>query len=443
MRRFLRISIGIVVFFLLVAVATITSVDWTPLRETTYYQETRRHLDSLSLRGSDHGVLLGGWSRENITPDAPVPLLAYRPRGDYEFVQDSSFVKTIILGNTDFKVAFINYELLIVHPELARAVSTAIRQHQLPVDHLYFTATHTHSGMGGTIPGPLSHFALGGWDQSLVNLIAGSTVKALQQAISQLDTVNVSFKKSHAGQFVSNRLIADDPVDPYLRQLIIRQENGNTASLLTYSAHATCLSSRFMGLSGDYPHYLSKKLESNHDLVLFAAGAVGSHRPKLQGNDITSVKKYANQLDSVVMHSPAAPLPLQGHAVFAGKLPVKLREPHFRISDNWRLRPWLFDWAIGNYPAHFDLVRIGNMVFISSSGEVSGVFYENWEKQAEEMGLNLMVTTFNGGYIGYITPDKYYHKALYEVRDMNFYGPYNGAYFNELVSGLIDLGSKL
>lgn len=430
-------------FLLLVILATITTVDWTPYKEKGYYKETMASLDNLSVKGSDQGFLLGGWAQANMTPENPVPLVAYRPRGNYEFVQDSSFVKVLILGNPDFKVAFLNYELLIVHPKLAETLRKEIDERAIPIDHVYFTATHTHSGMGGTIPGPVGSLALGGWNQGLVDLISASTIQVLQEAIVQMDTVQLGYSKSNAGKHVTNRLVATDPVDPFVRQLTIRNRTGASASLVTFSAHATCLSSRFMGLSGDYPFYFSQKLEEQHDLVLFAAGAVGSHRPHIQGNDVRSVKTYAAELDSIVDHDPDKISDLNGNGVFAAKLPLQLRKPHFRISNDWRIRPWLFDWAIGDYPAHFDLVKIGNTLFISSSGEVSGVFYKAWEKQAADLGMNLFITTFNGAYIGYITPDKYYQEDYYEVRDMNFYGPYNGAYFKEVIGELIDLGAGL
>ncbi|WP_162416357.1 neutral/alkaline non-lysosomal ceramidase N-terminal domain-containing protein [Cyclobacterium roseum] len=430
-------------FFLLLILATITTVDWTPYQEKGYYKETMATLDSLHVAGSDQGFLLGGWAKANMTPATPVPLVAYRPRGNYEFVQDSSFVKAVILGNSDIKIAFLNYELLIVHPRLAETLRKEIKERALPIDHVYFTATHTHSGMGGTIPGPVGSLALGGWNQDLVDLISASTVQALQEAFVQMDTVQLDYSKSNAENFVTNRLVATDPVDPYIRQLTLRNPAGESASLVSYSAHATCLSSRFMGLSGDYPFYFSQKLEERHDLVLFAAGAVGSHRPHIQGNDVKSVKAYAAELDSMVDQNREEISEPDGKGVFAAKLPLQLREPHFRISNDWRIRPWLFDWAIGDYPAHFDLVKIGNTLFISSSGEVSGVFYEAWEKQAADLGMNLFITTFNGGYIGYITPDKYYQENYYEVRDMNFYGPYNGAYFKEVIGELIDLGAGL
>jgi hypothetical protein len=141
------------------------------------------------------------------------------------------------------------------------------------------------------------------------------------------------------------------------------------------------------------------------------------------------------------VQNKAAEKPTIGSQVLAARLPLKLRTPHLRISDNLRVRPWLFDWAFGDNPAYFDVLRIGNALFISSSGEVSGVFYKAWEEQAEALGLSLFITTFNGGYIGYITPDKYYSGDYYEVRDMNFYGPYNGDYFKEVVANLIAIGA--
>lgn len=442
--RWLAYLLYLAGFLLLVVLATLTTVDWTPYREKSYYKKTMAALDSLFVQGADQGFLLGGWASANMTPEEPVPLVAYRPRGNYEFVQDSSFVKAMVVGNGDFTLAFLNYELLLVHPKLATALKKEIEAQEIPVDRVYFTATHTHSGMGGTIPGPVGSLALGGWNQPLVDRIAAGTVQALRGAITRMDTVRLSYKKSNAGNFVSNRLVAGDPVDPFIRQFSLENTAGKRASLVTFSAHATCLSSRFMGLSGDYPFYFSKGLEAKQELVLFAAGAVGSHRPTIPGNDIENVRKYAAELGTIVTETPEGSSGEQTETtLIAAKLPLYLREPHYRISNDWRIRPWLFDWAIGDYPAHFDLVKIGNTLFISSSGEVSGVFYESWEKKAAALGMNLMITTFNGGYIGYITPDEYYKESYYEVRDMNFYGPYNGAYFNEVIGKLIDLGAGL
>ena len=64
---------------------------------------------------------------------------------------------------------------------------------------------------------------------------------------------------------------------------------------------------------------------------------------------------------------------------------------------------------------------------------------EKWEDHAKTLGLNLIITTFNGGYMGYITPDEYYDKHFHEVREMNWYGPGNGKYFDELITKIRNL----
>src|SRR5690606_41940385 len=100
--------------------------------------------------------------------------------------------------------------------------------------------------------------------------------------------------------------------------------------------------------------------------------------------------------------------------------------------------PLVFNSSFVVTTAHLDVVQLRNNLMIASSGEICGVFYEDWEKQAAEKGLNLIITSFNGCYIGYITPDRYYNHRYHEVRDMNWFGPYNGAYFDEIITKIIE-----
>src|SRR5690606_24637634 len=290
-------------------------------------------------------------------------------------------------------IAYLSYELLIIHPDLALKVGQIIKE-KLPIDMVYFTATHTHSGMGGYMPGLMGKIAFGGYDEEVVSLLEEKTLGSVQQAIANLDTVQVHYKKTLAGEFVMNRFIAEDPVDPYFRQLLFTKPNGEKGTFVTYTAHATCLSSKFMGLSGDYPNYLTDYLEEdNVDFALFAAGTVGSHRAVAPGNTIEAVQQYAYSLDSVLTTSQTMVTPIERPLLYSATLPLYLRDAHYRISDNIRLRPWLFDVAFGDTNAHFDIVRLGNILMISSSGEKIGVFYEKWEKAAEAKGLHLIITT--------------------------------------------------
>ncbi|SIO22671.1 neutral/alkaline non-lysosomal ceramidase N-terminal domain-containing protein [Algoriphagus halophilus] len=434
-----KILFGIFLFVFLVAIFTLTRVDRSPIEEQDFYKETFSDLEQLQLQGSETSVWLAGWGKSNMTPDDPVELVGYAPRGNYEFVQDSSFVKALALGNGETTVAWLSYELLIVHPHLAKEIQTAIRKQNLPIDQVIFTATHTHAGMGGYMPGPLGELAFGGYQEETVELIVNKTLKALNQALTTQDSTTIQYKKIDASEFVANRFVKEDPIEPSIRQLIFTKKSGEKATFFTYSAHATILSSKFMGLSGDYPYYLMKDLEKRgFDFAMFAAGTVGSHRPLASGNSPEKVQEYAHQLDSVMQIKMTYYATLHTHRIETGTLPIALREPHLRVSDNLRIRPWLFDYLLGETNVHFDITLIGNTLMIASSGEISGVFFAEWEKQAKEYGLNLMITTFNGGYMGYITPDKYYDRKFHEVREMNWYGPGNGKYYDDLIRNIIN-----
>jgi hypothetical protein len=435
----LKVISWIVLVLVFIAISTLTTVDRSPIYEQDFYKQTFERLDDLDLKSSQGDTWLAGWAKANMTPDQPVDLVGYKPRGPYEFVLDSSYVKAITLSNGKSRIAWLNYELLIIHPFLAKEIKNAMAEAKLPIDQVIFTATHTHEGMGGYMPGPIGEMAFGGFNQGIVDLMVQRSISALNTAISSQDTVSINYRKADAGAFVANRFIPEDPTDPFVRQLIFtKKKSGKKATFLTFSAHATSMNSNFMGLSGDYPFYLTQEMESKgYELALFAAGAVGSHRPVTKGNSPESVKDYAHELDSTINLGMTSYSTVNNPQITSALLPISLRSPTLRIADNIRIRPWVFNYLMGDTNAHLDITQIGNTLMIASSGEVSGVFYERWEKIAQNEGLNLIVTTFNGGYIGYITPDKYYDRHFHEVREMNWYGPGNGQYFDQLFEAII------
>ena len=443
MLRTLRVFAWVLGILLLLGIATLTTVDQSPVQDRSSYQSTFADLDSSAWSSSTSNYWLAGWATINVTPDQPAELVGYSPRGPYTFVQDSSHVKALSLSNGTTSIAWLNYELLIVHPQLAEKIRVGVSQAGISLDQLIFTATHTHSGMGGYMPGLAGSLAFGGYDERVVEQLVAGSVRALQTALANQDTVSISYKKTSVPDLVSNRFIKDGPSDPFVRQMLLKRKDGKLASLLTYSAHATALSSKFMGLSGDYPAYLTESLEEdNVDFALFAAGTVGSHRPMPEGNTPELVEAYALAISERIS-ADTSKVALQGESLLrTSKVDIQLGEPQLRVTTNLRLRPWLFRSLLGEVPAYLDITQVGNILFISSSGELSGVFYETWDALAQEKGLHLVVTVFNGSYIGYITPDELYDAKYHEVREMNWFGPGNGDYFDRLIQEVIRKAEK-
>src|SRR5690606_29704006 len=151
-KKFLKILAWITGLLVLLALLIFTTVDWSDLKQQEYYHQTLNALEDLQWKGGTKGHLSAGWATINATPKYPQELVGYKPRGEYEFVQDSSSIKSLVLSHGSHAIAFLNYELLIIHPDLAQRLETKILS-ELPVDMIYFTATHTHSGMGGYMPG--------------------------------------------------------------------------------------------------------------------------------------------------------------------------------------------------------------------------------------------------------------------------------------------------
>jgi hypothetical protein len=438
MLRTLRVFAWVLGILLLLGIATLTTVDRSPVQDRSSYQSTFADLDSSTWNSSTSSFWLAGWATINVTPDQPAELVGYSPRGPYTFVQDSSHVKALSLSNGKSSIAWLNYELLIVHPQLAEKIRAGVRQAGISLDQLIFTATHTHSGMGGYMPGLVGSLAFGGYDERVVEQLVAGSVRALQTALANQDTVSISYKKTSVPNLVSNRFIKDGPIDPFVRQMQLKRKDGKNATFLTYSAHATAMSSKFMGLSGDYPAYLTESLEEDKvDFALFAAGTVGSHRPMAEGNTPELVRAYAQAI-SERLSADTSKVALSGESLLrTSKVDIQLGEPQLRVTTDLRLRPWLFRSLLGEVPAYLDITQVGNILFISSSGELSGVFYEAWDALAQEKGLHLVVTVFNGSYIGYITPDELYDAQFHEVREMNWFGPGNGKYFDRLIQEVI------
>ncbi|HYC85987.1 MAG TPA: hypothetical protein VEB86_12235, partial [Chryseosolibacter sp.] len=59
------------------------------------------------------------------------------------------------------------------------------------------------------------------------------------------------------------------------------------------------------------------------------------------------------------------------------------------------------------------------------------------DSAASTFGATVMVTSFNGGYIGYVTPGKYYDLDHHETRLMNWYPPGTGEYVSTCLQKLI------
>ncbi len=418
-------------------------IKYQPYHQTRYYRKTLSHIDSLSHLAqrpdSRQDTLQAGWSRRNITPNTPLRLMGYGLKGNYTQVHDSLYVSVVVLSDGHQKAALVSYDLMIVSPAVAQAVRLMLDSASLGIDHTYFTAIHTHNGYGEWAQGLAGQVVAGKYNPALVRHIAVQTRQAVQEAAAALSPAALGYAQYPLPALVVNRLVQDGATDDWLRVVKLQKKTGETGLICTFAAHATYFPSRSKDLSADYPGALVRQVEADTaiDFALFAAGAVGSHSPvKSSSFSYKKLERYAAQI-AAPLHKQVNNIPTKyQHKLRFLSLPVSLPKPQLKISEQWRLRPGVFNMLFGKMEVEITLMQAGNIVFLGYPADFSGLLYDDL---VFPPGLHGIVSSFNGGYIGYIVPDIYYHKKHRETQELNWFGPTTGSYFVDISNRLLQL----
>ncbi len=276
----------------------------------------------------------------------------------------------------------------------------------------------------------------------MVERITDAIVRAIQTARQNRQPVEFGYTQVRDTVNIMNRLrgLTNTTVDPWVRLISFRTAEGRTALLSTYAAHATVLDSRNYALSRDYAGALVDSLEDGEaDFAMYLAGAVGSMGPEEVGDtDFEQVGNQADGVEEAIQSQLAEVPPSQSSLLRSFVVEIPMRKPSPRLNQTFALRPWVFRWVFGDYPSFVKALRIGNIVMVGLPCDFSGELMADLSKYAASKGLYLMVTSFNGAYAGYITDDRHFDKDQYETITMSWFGPYNGAYFQEVVRDVLD-----
>ncbi|WP_250419029.1 MULTISPECIES: neutral/alkaline non-lysosomal ceramidase N-terminal domain-containing protein [Pontibacter] len=439
--RILRKALYFLLPLLLLLACAIRRNDATPFAETVYYKETVNSLQQHRPIISEADTLQVGWAKISITPPPPFPLAGYGKRlgKAYTEVHDSAYVRTFAFNNGKQEAYLVALDLLITPMTLTKALEAASIKAGLKPEQLYLSATHTHTSFGGWGENLMGWVMAGKYSQEQVNSTADQIIQSIKLAKANAQTAKVGYGKAIAGHLVGNRLNGEEAVrDTTVRFIKFEQADGDVAVLATFSAHATVLPSKQQILSRDYPGALVTALEKQVDFAAFSAGAVASHRPVYQhGDTFISVDSMGNQLARVIL--PELPKVSMDYSYKLGynRLPLLLPDPEWRIGDNYHLAPWLFYNLFGKYPSFVTSLQIGDIILAGAPADYSGEFLPQLEQQASQQNQKLIVTGFNGGYMGYLLPSRHYNLDAYEARGMNFYGRWGGDYLTAIFKKVI------
>ncbi len=441
--------IGLLLF---VAVICFKPLDKTAYRQTEFYKKELAAIDSIvemKNPNSDSAVLVG-WACVNLLPpfSTPIAIDAHRGGKYFEGVHDSIYVRAFVFKQGNQKIAFISADLLIIPPTVSKLFDTILKQKGFDASNIFFTATHTHTSIGAWYSSYVGEIFAGKYDERVPKFIAAQISKAIIAAEKNCAAAKIGYADFPTSKMVFNRLVTQmahlpdslGTVDSMLRIVKIEKENGERASIITFAAHNTVFHENLMKLSADWCGLLMKNLNESGKINFssFSAGAVGSHGPfEFSKGQETEAKYMADGISKIVLQnfdSIKTDFVYHMHMVH---LPLYLREPNLRVTENIVVRPWLFKKLFGDENSFINTFQIGNVFFAGMPCDYSGELVAEMDSAANRKNLNLVVTSFNGGYIGYITHSKRYLLNTYETKTMGWFGDRNGDYMNEVVMKIL------
>lgn len=452
-RILLRLSLGLAVVIVTLLLLSLDGVDYRPYLREPYYVETAARLRAnVATNTIARGELAAGFGRARLTPtvhapqDDPaqgqfrsLPLAGYGNRHGQpaKGVHDDLYVKAVALRVGDRLGVMVGADALIIPPEVTEAAMQRLGQElKLSREQIYLSATHTHASLGGWGEGMVAEAFAGGFQAGVRTWFADRIVAAVRDAIADLKPAAFGHDRFAAPAFVRNRLVGElGKVDPEFSYALLKQNDGKLAVLGSYAAHATVLSSDLMEFSADYPGYWQRAVEqATGGMAVFLAGGIGSHSPVPGEQGFAGAERMGQSLARALLEQlPKTPLT---NAIAFGILGLDISMPplNARVSDGLRLRPWLAQRLLPVKKQSFiQVFRLNDSVWISTPCDFSGELAMGIKDFLRVRGSRAVITSFNGDYVGYVIPLRYYHLGGYEPRVMSFFGPNVPDYFDEVI----------
>jgi hypothetical protein len=439
----------------LLVLLCLDQVDYQPYFRAPYYTNTLARFHSQAATNSlNFGELAAGFGCVRFTPtlnaerDDPaqgqfraVPMAGYGSRKGKSAtgVHDDLYVKAVAFRVAERLGVMLGADALIIPREVTDLALEKLRELGLRREQVYLSATHTHSSLGGWGEGMVAEQFAGDFQIGTRTWFADCIVAAVHEAVADLKPASFGCASFEAPGFVRNRLVGRlGQIDPEFSFAVVKQKQGKTGVLGSYSAHATVLGGEVMQFSADYPGCWEKAVEeATGGLAVFLAGGVGSHGPVAGASGFAGTERMGKSLALQMLEClPKTPLTNQVAFDFIG-LEVSMPPPTTRVTDSFRLRPWVAARLLPlGRPSFIQVFRLQKTLWISTPCDFSGEMALGIKDWLRLRGFRGVVTSFNGDYIGYVIPSRYYHLDGYEPRLMSFFGPNVPDYFDELIRTL-------
>lgn len=395
--------------------------------------------------------LRAGIGKTVINPRNGVEMIGYFNRpGVSQGIHDDICARALVLDDGGVQVALCSVELLWLRASDVDAIRQSVTSRcALAAEQIFVFATHTHGGPAINQPQ--------NWDFSLHERIADAIIAAYNARQPARLGAGFGFLNGYS----LNRRWLNRPVDPSVGVIRVDRADGSPLAVLgNFACHAVVMGYDNLVITGDWPGYSSRLLETQLGggaLALFAQGGAGNVNPLTEtvrqhlaaGHPVTGIgfvsdyygwsadapdawnvedrgggrflecETIARAYNAEVMRvwrsitpEASAPLWLEQVTVEASRAPDEPRATGVSEAMTSITAPAGMD----SIPLDIRLVGIGAAVLMGEPGEVFSETSIALRVRAQHLGYGfpMLVSYANGSY-AYLPPEEAFPEGGYEV----------------------------
>ena len=382
-------------------------------------------------------VLLGGFSKIDITPTQPVTLAGYANRTELSTgVHDSLSARVLAFQSGDEKLVLVSTDVIGFYSGTAALFrETLLKEFDLQPSQLFLSAIHTHAAPSITLNSERGHANNIEYTKNLQQKL----VIAIEQAMSDMQPIKLGTGTGSSPVGVNRREVMYDEVgnprtwlgrnpngvqDKQVSVVKITAANDTLKTVLwEYAAHSTSLGWENFRISGDLHGLAEQFVErylGNGVIAPAFVGASGDIDPwyrvlpgfETKNGWIPEPVLMATLLGQEVVHvlrnidstKKAAPIKSRFHTL---NLPGKPSEENTETHEEQV-----------QIPLNVSVARLGDVAFVGLGGEI-----------LSEIGMaiktaspfdNTIIITHCNGTAGYLPPQHRYVEGGYEVNTSPF-----------------------
>jgi len=407
--------------------ATVKTMDgllpWEATPFLTMY--LRNHEYTVSGNGPEAVSFKAGVSQIDITPPVGTPLAGYGDRqgAPSEGIHDPLMAQALVLDAGGEKVVFVTADFFLMRRSLYKQVAQmAEAATGIPRDHILISGSHSHSSSGALFP---ELVLLGGYyNKDVYEKTRQKLVDVIVEANKTLQPVRVGTGLTQAKGLNTNRRESGGPTDPDLRILRVDDMKGKPfAVLYNYSAHPTVMGGGNRLFSAEYPGSTRKHMAKKFPgaIVMFANSSLGNSGPSCPGDcggGFDTIDKMGQLMSGYIGDEMK-------------NIKTEEKAPFIFLTQEVLMHPTLDMWVT------MDALRIGNAAFVTAPGEPYVEIGFPVKKQAADLGFPVcfVMGVTNDG-VGYIIPEDWYHKHVYEAL-FAIFGPREGEFIRDQMISLV------